>query len=385
MPLPGASLDEDRVCDLEVQRRAQVKREPGRPKILVCIPVGNKTEPRIFKQPDQGRGGCLDPSCPCSLHGKELAADWRNPGMVPFEWALNHMQLIIPLGTTVAYLAIKNQYSGPARDQMTRRALELDPEYIFYWDDDVLLDPHTFYKMHNMLERHPDVGLLTGVVCTREDPTEPMIYQESGAGAWWDFSIDPNHPPEDIFSAGGGCLMVRTEAVKKMTPPYWQDCLGGTEQPGAEGRSVWGHDVYFISKLRRESGMRTCVMGSVLCGHFDMEKQKEYTLPKDSPPYRKLGRQAPPEKAKNPVWGIQECAEWSPEFVRGEVQANGGERKLFFVPKRLVKSPMRIRRAMLESFEGARVVSVDDHWLAVGEGVRNGGNHSEPGDPSRPD
>jgi len=370
MELPG--LNADRVCDVEVMRRSPIKREPGPPKILICIPVGNKIESRIFQIPKAGEGGCTDPQCPCAYHGKELSAEWRNPGMVAFEWALNHMQLAIPLGATIAYMAVKQKYSGPARDEMTHRALEIGPEYIFYWDDDVILPSNTFYMMHNVMERDPSIGLLTGVVCTREDPTEPMIYRDQGWGAWWDFSTDPNHPPEDIFSAGGGCLLVRTEAIRKMKAPYWLDTMGNSSDPEAGGKSIWGHDVYFINKLREQSGMRTCVMGAVLCGHWDIEKQKMYSFPNDRIQDKALLRRPP--------WTIDEVTQFTPVYVQEQIRAHGGERRMFLIPRKLTKSAGEVRRVMLEGFSRAKIVSAgDEHWLAIGEEVRNGGNHTQSG------
>src|SRR3989304_2760490 len=187
--IPG--LIENPTCSVEVNRRPGIKLPPGTPKMIVCIPVGDKDEEYIFNL--AGAGGCGKEGCDCPWHGKNLSKPVRNQGLVPFEWALNHMQLVVPLGTTVGYMAEKGKLSGPARDLMTHRALEMNPEFIFYWDDDVILPQHAFYMMQNAMTRFPDIGLLTGVVCTRQDPTEPMIYRHQGEGAWGDFSVGPNN------------------------------------------------------------------------------------------------------------------------------------------------------------------------------------------------
>jgi hypothetical protein len=277
--------------------------------------------------------------------------------------------MVVPLNTTLGYLAEKGKLSGPARDNMTKRALEIGAKYIFYWDDDVLLPSHAIYKMHNAMERDPTIGLITGVVCTREEPTEPMVYQRHGSGAWWDFSIDPDDPPEDIFSAGGGCILARVEALRKLEPPYWADVQADGKDVSKPGGSTWGHDIYFVSKVGRESGFRTCVMGSVLCGHWDIGKQKTYELPKDSPPYKKL---ASKPLIRKPL-EVEETPIISHENVREQLKLSENERRLFIVSKENQKQSS-VRSALMPFFEKVRVLSVDSQWLAIGEGLKNGWN-----------
>jgi hypothetical protein len=363
MSLPGAI--EGAKQSVELQRRPAVKLPPGPPKIVIVIPIGAKEEAQIFPMPEAGHGGCTDPQCSCFLHGKELARTTRNQGLVSFEWATNHMQLVIPLNTSVAYLAEKGKLSGVARNEMTQRALEMNPEYIFYWDDDVILPPHALYQLHLEMERNPTIGLLSGVVMTREDPTEPLLYQKQGRGAWWDFSIDPNAPPEDIHAAGGGCLLVRASALRKMTPPYWADVQGDGRDPTKPGVSLWGHDIYFITKLRAESGFRTCVKGSVLCGHWDVGRQRLYELPQDAPPRRKT------PFAPNPVWTVEQSPKLTPEYLRQQLRASEGGRRLYVVPKS-VQTEEELVGVLSELYERARVIEVEENWLGIGEGLKNG-------------
>jgi hypothetical protein len=289
------------------------------------------------------------------------------------------MQLIVPLGTTVGYLAEKGKLSGPARDFMTHRALELDPEFIFYWDDDVILPQNVYYNMHNAMARYPDIGILSGVVCTRTDPTEPMIYERQGDGAWWNFSIDPNAEPDTIWAAGGGCLMVRTEAIKKMTEPYWADVHGASDDPTKPGASVWGHDIYFCDKLARESGYRVAVMGSVLCGHWDMEKQKTYEFPKDAPPYKAFNRPLPP-----PPLTVEICPALTSEYISDQLRVSKHERRIYVVPKE-TQGREEMERVLHGFFDDVQLSDADENWVAVTRGLKNGRNHAQSGNADRQD
>jgi hypothetical protein len=258
-------------CSVEIGRRTQIKlptNEP--PQILICVPIGGKSEEHHFPVPP-----CKDENCKCKNHGQHVHTPIYNQGLVPAEWAVSIANVVVPLNTTIGYLFEKGRLSADARNRMTQRCLELKAKYVFYWDDDVILHPHMLYAAHNILETNPDIGLVTGVYMTREDPTEPMIYRDHGKGACWDFSTKTEDPPEDIFSCGGGCIMARVEDIAKMKEPYWAD-----EQVVHEsGQTMWGHDVRFVRKFAQETGKRVVVKGHLLCGHWDVPKQKMYMFP----------------------------------------------------------------------------------------------------------
>jgi hypothetical protein len=251
---------------------------------------------------------------------------------------------------------------------MTKNAMEMNAKYIFYWDDDVIPPPLTLYTLHGILEQNDDIGLVCGVYCTREDPSEPLIYKEHGKGAYWGFSIDPADPPEDIFSCGGGCIMARVKDIKKMTPPYWTD-----EQIVDDGGHtvVWGHDVRFVKNFREQSGKRTCVQGSLLCGHWDAEKSRMYELPKDSPPYKRC-------KVIPAHHEIVQCPPLDEITLARELQDTGGDRRVFLVEKK-EQTKKSLSQILRSRFEGVRVLSQDTNWLAVCEGLRNG-NKTRPRD-----
>lgn len=373
---PG--LAENPTCSVEIIRQPGIKLPPRTtPKMIVCAPIGNKEEEQIFDMP--AAGACGREGCECPWHGKSLTKPIRNQGLVPFEWAMNQMQLLVPLGTTVYYLAEKNKLAGPARDLMTRRALEIDPEFVFFWDDDVILPQHVFYNMQNAMARYPDIGALTGVVCTRQDPTEPMVYRRQGDGAWWGFNLDPNAEPENIFAAGGGCLMVRTEALKKMTPPYWTEVHASSDDLTKPGNSTWGHDFYFLEKLRAESGMRVAVMGSVLCGHWDTDRQKLYELPKDSPPYRALQQPKP-----KPPLTVEICPPLSEDYLETQLKLSNHGRRIFVVSKQ-TQAEEAMHQVLGSYFDGVQIIDSDENWVAVTRGLRNGGNHAVEGSSDRSD
>jgi hypothetical protein len=347
-----AERQEGEPCDVEQARRPSIKIPPGPPHILIAVPIGGKADAKTFPVPKCDLEGC---SCP--NHGKSVTTTTRNQGLVPVEFAINMANIVTPLNTTVGYLIEKGKLSAEARNRMTQRAIELGAKYLFYWDDDVLLHPHMLYAAHNILETNDDIGLVTGVYFAREHPTEPFIYKEQGKGAWWNFSLDPAHPPQDIHGCGGGCIMVRVEDLKKMTPPYWAD-----EQIVHDGGlSQWGHDIRFVKKFREETGKRTVVKGHLLCQHIDYETQEIFELPKDSPLARNVDR---PQVMPWAV--IQESPPLTPDFVDEQIVLSNGLRRMFVVLK-ADQSEEDMKQVLSQRFHKHPIYSMDDRWVAVCE------------------
>jgi len=180
---------------------------------------------------------------------------------------------------------------------MTKKAIRMGAKYVLYWDDDTLPPRMALYTLHNWLERHPEVGAISAVYTTREDPPEPLIYTEHGAGAAWDFPMGPGAEPVPIFGCGAGFLLARVQAITETIERMKQE-NGGVEQPiWADERTVpdpkersshrimWGHDIRFC-KILQETGWPVYVHGGVLCEHLDIPTGRIFAVPVDAPGFR---------------------------------------------------------------------------------------------------
>lgn len=218
------------------QKRSGMKVPSTATKIAVCIPMGVKDDPDVFQ-------------CQKCQH-RQLGERLRVAGMVPLEFALSIQQIVMPLITSTHYFYRKSIPSARAREQMTHEARKVGVKYIFYLDDDVLLQPHTLYDLYNMMERHPEAAIISGVYCTRQEVPEPIVYQKHGDGAFWDFAVERG-VLEPIFAAGAGCLMARVEALEDVERilgrPLWDDEYDGDEN--TQFRRMWGHDIRFCKRM----------------------------------------------------------------------------------------------------------------------------------------
>ena len=267
--------------EMSVRRKTPIKMSSG-PQIVICFPIGPKYRTTNFRCPEE-LDGC----------GHQWASQpVLMPNLIPVQLMLNHMNLQQPLNCAMSYLVECGRLSAEARQIMTMEAIKQGAKYILYWDDDTLPPPDGLYVMHNYLEKHPEVGAISGVYTTRVDPNEPLIYKEHGAGCAWDFEMGPGAEPEPILGAGAGFLLARVEAVVECNKilqeenggvpvPIWADEQLVPESR-AERRGFWGHDMRFC-RILNENGWPVYVDGRVLCGHIDASSGVTYTVPDDAP------------------------------------------------------------------------------------------------------
>jgi hypothetical protein len=259
------------------------------PHIVICMPVGGNNGGGVFECP-----ACED---------KWFAPTFRAPNVVPVELFLRAQQMQPILNGTTAFLCESGRLSGEARQIMTKQALRMGAKYILYWDDDVIPAPMALYEMHNWMERHPDVGALSAVYVTREEPCEPLIYKQHGTGAWWDFPMGEGAEPQQCFAAGAGYLLARADAIRDAIEGLKRDS-GGVEQPiwadgstsrvydgqeevdGIQKRAItWGHDVRFC-KLLQDYGWPVYVDGRQLMSHIDVATGRIFDMPGDAPGFK---------------------------------------------------------------------------------------------------
>jgi len=266
--MPTAGMTEDQISEslqkaIETGRyrstdmRPQIKLPPAAPKIAVCIPMGDKDDPDLFV--------CENEDCKhrhfgvvkCGKCGTEHSArkKLRHAGLIPIEWWMSAQQIVPPLLSSMSIMVRKSVLSAQARDEMTKEAIRLGCKYIFYWDDDTIIPPKAIYDLHNMMERNPDAGIISGVYFTRENCPEPLIYKRHGQGAYWGFDPFTYGNLDPIFGAGAGCMMARVDALKEVDrnladgEPFWKDEFDMELFESTGHRAMWGHDIRFCRRM----------------------------------------------------------------------------------------------------------------------------------------
>lgn len=275
----------------------------GKPRIVVCVPVGSKSKADTFNTPDGQRW---------------LASAASVPASVPIQWLTAQMNMVPPLCTYLAYLWQWGMLSGEARQILTMQALSMVQEdgYILYWDDDVVVEPLSLYTLYSFMEQHPEAGLVSGVYCTRQEPVEPVVYKEHMHGAYWGLTVGPEAEPEEVMGVGAGFMLARASAVRDMVAknpgvPIWADSKTVPYVEDGEMLSpatTFGHDVRFCT-LMWEAGWKVYVDGRVELGHHDSVENHTFYLPDDSPP-KVRGRNVNTKRYWDQVYGREGADTW---------------------------------------------------------------------------
>jgi hypothetical protein len=209
--------------------------------------------------------------------------------LVTPEWAVALATQAWPTNTNVCYVPIrcenkKTGSKGPTRDQaremIVRGAIELNAPYIWFIDDDVEV-PYGACRqlLKTLAEAEDDVMAVGGIYPAKRHPFEPILYKTNGHGPHRRWKKDTIF---EVSLIGTGCMMIKTEAFKRIDAPWFKDVDTDTLQITDDG--------WFAGKLEI-AGLKILADAHVLCTHWDYETQTAYRVPDDSYPMLPAGKE----------------------------------------------------------------------------------------------
>ncbi len=216
-----------------------------------------------------------------------LAIGIPSRGEVPIEFMIHLLQILPPLNVRLSYVIQTGKLPAEARNLILERSIEAGAQYVWFLDDDVLFPDVTLYRLWVLMQKHPEAACITGIYGTKLTPTEPLIYADSGSGAYWDWPLGVLLP---IHSAGAGCMLVNLSYVKKLTPPYFDDIVRDTKIEGGRHRNLYGQDRYFHRRLAEDAGGVIYADTGLLLGHWESQMHRPFLLPPDSPCFQQRVR-----------------------------------------------------------------------------------------------
>lgn len=220
-------------------------------------------------------------------------------------WFRSRMGLSMPTNFNMIELFADGMEVDEARNQTARACLNHSPrpEFIFFIDYDVLLPPDALTKLFFRAKTNPDIDIFCGVYCCKwQNPPDPLIYTENGAGAFWDWAVGDLLTTKEhgINAVHSGLTLIRTSLYQKMLDegvvhgdgtnlddePFYKTVYE-TEQIGDTKLLKMGtEDIYFHHKAR-QVGAQIMVDTSVLAGHHDKNTGITYGLPWGHGPTKK--------------------------------------------------------------------------------------------------
>lgn len=217
-----------------------MKQKPIIKKIAISIPSEGHTLPEAY-----------DNHLVLSFHLGSIQEQWKQqnrPIQYEFYWH------------TVGRLM-----TAMAREKLVERALQTGMDYIFMYDDDMILPIDTVECLLQDMEQHPEVSVVAPLAFMRNPPHYAVIYttiegyDQKHHQPYFTNQFVKNYPKNKLTecdATGFGAVMIRMDMVKKMRPPYFFSTTGS------------GEDIYFCIKAKQEADARIFMDTRVKLGHI---------------------------------------------------------------------------------------------------------------------
>lgn len=140
------------------------------------------------------------------------------------------------------------------RNDMVKEAIK-GYSHLFFMDSDMMFPENTLSR----LLRH-DLDIVGGLYTVKLPPYNTTIFRNNGK-LWQSYNPSVGEGLIEVEGIGTGCLLIKTDVLKKMDWPYfWY-----AESPD-EKENMMTEDVYFCIEAKKK-GYRIHCDTSVHCGH----------------------------------------------------------------------------------------------------------------------
>lgn len=237
----------------------------------------------------------------CSPHRKKLLSTGESVlDTVTVDWHRRRTALSFPTNTVMIEFFADGLEVGVARSQVAKRCLmhQPQPEFLFFLDDDVLVDWDALTKLYAHARWRPDHDVFAGVYCCKfQNPADPLVYAGDGAGGFWDWAIGDvlTTDTHGITAVHMGLTLIRTSLFRRMLDagvanddsPFFLTTTLERERVDGCLRSKQGTEDIWFCRLAAKVGAKILVDTSVLAGHVDKERGITYGLHPQSPPVKR--------------------------------------------------------------------------------------------------
>lgn len=143
-------------------------------------------------------------------------------GMISAGFLMSQVGMGIPIFTNIGYHFVQGKPVDVARNEIVQGALDAKNHWVFFRDDDTLVDRDALLKLIKRFpinqKTHPETEgnmIVGGVVYSKTQPPYPMIHIEGYTAGIEDWEV------EDLFKCdiiGMGCTLIPTGVFRKVLP-----------------------------------------------------------------------------------------------------------------------------------------------------------------------
>ena len=174
-------------------------------------------------------------------------------GIVPSQWAIAYRSFRLPSGSGTTW--IEGLPFDHARNVAVRCALEHEFDELLFLDDDVIVPPDAYERLHSAQK-----DIIGALYWTRHAPIQPVML---GPG-------DINGDLLRVDRVGTGCLLIQTRIFKTLPEPWFEWRLDRTDLPEEQRVS---EDWYFCDHAQDHGFEIWCDTGCE-CEHAGYGKSK---------------------------------------------------------------------------------------------------------------
>lgn len=183
--------------------------------------------------------------------------------IVTTTWALGFKNLQIP-GT---WCTLSGMPFDHARNTGCQKLLELDWEWLFFLDDDIVCPPDTIQR----LIRH-DVPIVSGLYYRRNPPLVPVMLRAGMKDGVKGYNWVTEYQMDSLIEVdlvGAGCLLIRRDVIQTLQPMsnrcrWFEWRCDRTDLPDVEKTS---EDFSFCTHAQK-AGYKIMVDTSIGCRHI---------------------------------------------------------------------------------------------------------------------
>jgi predicted O-methyltransferase YrrM len=174
----------------------------------------------------------------------------------------------------VSYHAIDGNPVDSARCYLVEKALEDDPMYILFVDEDTALPFNGVKDLIETSKQFPD-AIISGIYYVKFG--NPMLSVKDSEDRWVLPDVTPNSGIiRDIMSTGLGCALIPMSVIRKMQAQF-QDlplfCIVPEKTWKDEDVTFLGEDTWFYN-LAKKCGIETIADTRVHCLHIELKTGK---------------------------------------------------------------------------------------------------------------
>ncbi|MBQ1292848.1 MAG: hypothetical protein IIY21_02335 [Clostridiales bacterium] len=178
-----------------------------------------------------------------------------------FAQSLATLQKIEGTQAIISFLAGSLVYDS--RNKLAAMAVNMEADYIMWFDSDMVFAPNTLVKMMKTLDEHPEIDILSGLYFRRATPFTPVLFKKlerAGSGVEYE---DYKEIPDGLFEVAGcgfGCVLMKTDCLYGMVD---EEGIGNWFEPFNKA----GEDCAFCIRAR-EAGYKVYCDPDIALGHM---------------------------------------------------------------------------------------------------------------------